>query len=463
MKAKREINRPFLGTVTIVVGLVFVLGVLGGLIGPQMFSGGGNRVTAVFKNAQQLIPGDEVRVRGVQEGSVTSIKRNPGGRSTTVVMSVPSSAGPLYRNATARIVWKTLLGGAFNVDLTRGTPSTGPLGSHPIAISNTSGQVELEDLTSIDNGAAKTGLTTIFPALATALSNPKPPTQVLGTLVRVAPSVTTGLQALRGIVPDSDLRGLVTGTASTVAALNEPNDELRSLVQGAAATVGVTAARQNDIKSALDRATPALDQTKTTFAQLHTTFKLADPLLRSLLGSSAQVGPALSHLYPTVVGAHTLLDHAVPLLHALPPALRSLKTTATQGLPLLNDIQPSFDRLQNAVLPYLNTVDPATNHTTAEMIGPTTEALGPDIAGQEDQNGHFIRFPATGGSSPLYLPCQIYYGNPAEKQAIACSSLNDTLKALLNYNPVAALLSAASSAGKSGAAKPAATAGAPAR
>jgi hypothetical protein len=231
--------------------------------------------------------------------------------------------------------------------------------------------------------------------------------------------------------------------------LNEPNGELRSLIQGAAATVGVTAAREQDIKSALDQATPALHQTKTTFAGLRRTLTLANPLLRSLVGPSAQIAPTLSELYPTVVGAHTLLDNAVPLLHALPPALASLKTTARQGLPLLNTVQPSFSRLKDTILPYLNTVDPATDHTTAEMIGPTTEALGPDIAGQMDQNGHFIRFPATGGSEPLYFPCQLYFGNPSSSQAIACSSLSDTLKAFLSYNPLQSILGAA----KSGAAK----------
>jgi hypothetical protein len=126
----------------------------------------------------------------------------------------------------------------------------------------------------------------------------------------------------------------------------------------------------------------------------------------------------------------------VPLLHALPPTLRSLASTSRQGVPLLQTLTPSLDRLESTVLPYLNTVDPASKHTTAEMIGPTAEALGPDIAGQEDQNGHFIRFPATAGSSPLYLPCQIYAGNPTTNQLLACESLQSLLSSFVNYNPL---------------------------
>ena len=104
-------------------------------------------------------------------------------------------------------------------------------------------------------------------------------------------------------------------------------------------------------------------------------------------------------------------------------------------MPLLQTLTPSLDRLESTVLPYLNTVDPASNHTTAEMIGPTTEALGPDIAGQEDQNGHFIRFPATAGSSPLYLPCQIYAGNPTTNQLLACESLQSLLSSFRQLQP----------------------------
>jgi hypothetical protein len=120
--------------------------------------------------------------------------------------------------------------------------------------------------------------------------------------------------------------------------------------------------------------------------------------------------------------------------------MASLASTSRNALPLLQNIQPTIDSLGQTILPYLNTVDPATQHTTAQMIGPTTEALGPDIAGQMDQNGHFIRFPATAGSSPFYLPCQTYLGNPAyHNQLLACSSLQDTLSAFINFNPLSSL------------------------
>jgi hypothetical protein len=70
-----------------------------------------------------------------------------------------------------------------------------------------------------------------------------------------------------------------------------------------------------------------------------------------------------------------------------------------------------------------------------------------------DQNGHFIRFPATAGSSPFYLPCQTYLGNPSAKQLVACQSLQQMLQAFLNYNPFDAAANESGNGGGTGGGK----------
>jgi ABC-type transporter Mla subunit MlaD len=427
----RERSRTATGALALLLAVAFTAGVLGGVIGPDMFAGGGRTVRAVFADAQQLRPGDEVRVQGVVEGSVTGIASGPGARSAVVTMSVAGSAGPLYRDATAVLRWKTLLGGAFYVELGRGSPAAGPLRGATIGLGHTGGQVELEDLLSVDRGAARRGLRTMLGQLATALSDPGAPASGLRTLASVAPFVSSGLAAVRGSEADADVRRLVRGTAATLRALNAPDGRLRGLVQGAAATLWVTAARAADLQAGLDLAPAALRQTRATLARLETTLGLAGPLLRSLVAPSGEVAPTVAALHPAVTGADRLLGTAVPLLRALPPALRSIASTARRGLPLLTGLTPSLDRLAGDVLPYLDQVDPASRHTTAEMIGPTLEALGPDITGQEDQNGHFIRFPATSGSSPFYLPCQLYAGNPTSASFLDCTALRTALAGFL--------------------------------
>jgi len=437
MNGGRKIrSRQLLGVLSLLLATAFTVGALTDVIGPGMFSGGGRAVRAVFANPQQLKAGDEVRVHGVLEGTVDSVKLDPGARSATVDMTIDNSAGPLYRDATATLRWKTLLGGAFYVDLAPGDPSTGSLGSNAIPASNTANQVEVQDVLSIDQGSARTGLQAMPGELGTALSNPHPPAQVFGTLARVAPFVTTGVGAVRGQVQDSDLRSLMSASAATVQALNSPTDEIRGVVAGAAATLDTMASHSADIQSLLIQAPPTMQQTRLTLRQLQTTLRLTNRLLNGLYRPAVEVGPTLAQLHPTVVGANRLLNRAVPLLYALRPAVTSLAAASRSGLPLLTALTPSLDRLAGTILPYLNQTDPATKHTTAEMIGPTMAALGPDISGQEDQNGHFIRFPATGGSSPFYLPCQEYYGNPDKKNYVECESLQQALNAFLSYSPL---------------------------
>jgi hypothetical protein len=99
-------------------------------------------------------------------------------------------------------------------------------------------------------------------------------------------------------------------------------------------------------------------------------------------------------------------------------------------------VSPSLARLANNILPYLNAKDPRTQHSTAEMVGPTVEGLGSGAGGQMDNNGHFIRFPVTAGSASIYLPCQEYLGDPDAKKLVACETLQQALGSLLSYNPL---------------------------
>jgi hypothetical protein len=172
-----------------------------------------------------------------------------------------------------------------------------------------------------------------------------------------------------------------------------------------------------------------------TVAALDHTLRLADPLVADLRRPAPQVAPTLRALRPTVVRADALLRRAEPLLHALRPATTALVTASRVSLPLVRELAPSLERLDRTILPYMAEVDPETQHSTSEMIGPTFTGLGSGAAGQQDVNGHFIRFPATSGSSPAYLPCQEYFGNPSAPKTVACKSLQDALNSYLSYNP----------------------------
>ena len=436
MKLRLHIDDRVLGLVTLVVLGGLLLGDFTGVM-RGAFSGGGRTVHAVFADAQQLQTGDFVRIQGVDVGTVTGIASNGGARSATVTMQLDPSAGPLYADAGAQLRWRTVLGASYAVYLTRGTPGAGRLTTGVIPESRTSNQVEVEDLASVDQGAARTGLQTMPGELAQALSNPSAPAGAFSELASISPSLAVALQATRGSSPDADLRTLVSATARTVSALDTPDDEMRTLVAAGAATLQATSQAQGAIRAAIAQSPAALASTRATVVQLDTTLGLADPLIASLERSVPAVGPTLTAVHPTVTGLRSLLQRAVPLLQALKPAAGSLRGAARVGLPLLVALEPSLSRVDDRILPYLAQKDPETGHTTTEMIGGTFTGLGSGAPAQMDADGHFIRFPVSSGSSPVYLPCQTYYGNPDDAGKLAeCETLQQALQTVLSTNPL---------------------------
>lgn len=430
-------RRALLGAVTVVATLVvLVLGFTGALNG--LFGGEDTRtVTAVFRDTQQLREGHQVRIDGVEVGTVERIEGDPRARRTTVTMAVREDAGPLHADAAAVLRWRTVLGGSFYVDLERGTAGRGEL-SGAIPVARTARQVELDDLAGVVDDRARQGLRVLPREMATALRDPKAPAAALDALADVSPDVTAGLGALRGIADGRDLRALVRNTRDTVRALDTPRGELEQVVAGAAATLGTTAARGGDLRTTVRIAPGTFARSSATLARLETTLDGVDGLVAALRDPADDVAPTLRALRPTAVEATRLLRDATPLLSSLRPAAASLRAAAAKGLPFLTGLEPSLDRLDDVILPMLSEKDPQTTKSTAVMIGGTFAGLASGAGGQMDANGHFIRFPATSGSSSVYsLPCQSYLTNPDKRELAACQSFGEALQTYLNYQPLA--------------------------
>ncbi len=426
----RTLGLAALGVVTALV-LISLTQVLSDLGGEDM-----RTVRAVFADSQQLRKGDAVRVQGLDAGKVVSTTLQPDGRTALVTMDVKTSVGPLYSDARAVLRWQTVLGGHFSVDLERGSAARGPLDT-TIPVTRTARQVEVDDIASVISGDARRGLQTLPRELAKGFADPAAPAKLLDTVGRIAPDAQRGLNAVRGAQPDDDLKHLVKATASTVRALDAPQDALRRVVSGAATTLTTVAARGDDVRALEARSPATLREVSATAGALRGTLRAANPLLAKVAPPAGQVKATFDRLRPAVAQADDVARRAVPLLRALQPALHSLAGTADRGLPLLKALQPTFDRLDRTILPYLAEKDPGTGKSTAVMIGGTFAGLAAGAGGQMDANGHFIRFPATVGSSNVNsIPCQVYLGNPDAKQLVACQEVQQILATMIGYNPL---------------------------
>lgn len=403
----------------------------------DLLRGSGRVVQAEFTNAQQLRTGDQVRLDGLQEGRVTKIESRDGGRSALVEMEIDDDAGPLYRDAKAQLRWKNLLGGAFYIEIDRGSANSGPLAGRPIAKANTITQVELDDVLSIFGDRALRGTKTMADELARGLRDGEGLARAAEKLGQVSPNAAAALRAVQGVPAHADLRNLVRRTASTVRALDAPGDDLRTLVSGAAATLQTTAARDDDLRDTLAEGGATSEAVRSTLARLESTLGAADGLVAKLDRAAGQVAPTLRALRPTVRSADTLLTRARPVVRALRPAVRSLASAGRAGSPLLDDLRPSLQRLDKSILPYLAEPDPETGKSTTVMIGGTAAGFG-GAAGQQDTNGHFVRFPASLGDSSVYLPCRTALTDPSRAELLACESLQTALERYLSYVPALA-------------------------
>jgi virulence factor Mce-like protein len=426
-----------IGLVMLSIVTLLVLGNFTGVLRNLIAERGTHEIVAIFPSSQQLRGGNFVRVHGVDVGKVQRLESIDGGRATRVTMLVDDSAGDLHKDAHASLRWRTILGSAFYVDIDPGHAGDGKLAG-PIPRSQTSSQVELEDVTSIFRDGARTGLQRMPGELSQTFSDHELPGRLLNDVADEAPAIAKGVGALRGQQQDADLQHLVSSTAKLVDVLGRSQNDLHDVVSGAAATLETTGAHSGAIDSALALSPAVLRRTDATVRDLDTTLDIADPVVAELKRPAGKVGPTLAKLNPTVRDADTLLTKAVPLLKDLRPTARSLARTAQKGLPVLDGLDASIDRVNDTILPYLAAKDPGTGNTTTNAIGGFAAAWGGGFAGQRDANGGLLRFALTAGSAPIYLPCQTYINNPDKAKQIECESLQKTLERVFSYDPFGA-------------------------
>jgi virulence factor Mce-like protein len=422
--------RAALGLAVLVAGaMVWTLMFTGVL--PALLRSPGTTVRADFRTTLGIVANDPVRINGVDVGQVAKVTLDPSARGATLQLDLNGSAGPIYRDATVSILWRTLLGANYAVSIDPGSPTAGSLGSATIPQSHTSSQVELDDITRTLQSGAQQGLRTLIQQLGPAFSDRAAPAATFSTLARVAPAVTAGVGAVRGQQPDVDLENLILQSSRAASALDAPDEGVQRFVQFAAATLQATSASADDIRSTISDAASVLPRADVTLTNLDHTLTLADPLIARLLPAAPSVAPTLAALRPTVSHADTLLREATPLLRTLRPTVSSLATTAQVGNPVLDQLEPALDQVNTQILPHLNELSPESREHYYEMIGPMF-AGADGLSSGFDANGSFIRLTGSGGPEVLdTLPCHLQF-NPGTSSLLACDTISGAFEQFLN-------------------------------
>jgi virulence factor Mce-like protein len=358
-----------------------------------LIGGGGQEVKAIFPSANNIIPGNQVRVQGVEVGVVDKVERAPGGRGAQITMRIKDDKGiTVKRDAAAQVYWRTLLGGNFYVELEPGSRSAPAMpDGGTIPMSRTTSQVEFDQLLTAFDGDARTGIQTSLEEFKRGFADPAAPRATIEELSPALRATARGLPGLRGTRPGSDLPDLARGASRALGALARSEAELAGLVEHTDTALAVTAARSQEIGSMLEQAPATLADTTTTMTRLRTTLAELDPVADDLRPGARRLAGSVKAATPAMDELARLVPSALPFLRDIDPAVRSLRRAAKVGVPLMDDLNPTLVRTAKQINPFLNARNKDTKLKNAWAIGPFFASIG-STSSEFDELGHVQNF-----------------------------------------------------------------------
>jgi phospholipid/cholesterol/gamma-HCH transport system substrate-binding protein len=320
------------------------------------FLGSGYQLHAVFASANQLKPGDEVRMAGLPAGKVTAIDSGPH-NTALVTMDITSAGQPVHADATLAIEPRLFLEGSFYVALSQGSPTAPALGSGAtIAETHTRIPVQYDQFLDVFNAPVRQAFKSTLSQFAAGLGGgpaggrgSRPGSSGTGTgtgtgagalrgavreFAGALPSATQVAEAAQGTQP-GDLAKLVTESDAVTQQLARDPAALRGIVTDtdhvAAALSADTAALQGTIQgfdTLLQQAPGALSVVNRTLPTVNAFARDLRPGLRAAPGPLRAVGDLLGQVSQLVSRPELprLIDSLAPVVTALGPLQHQLST-----------------------------------------------------------------------------------------------------------------------------------------
>ena len=336
-------------------------------------SGGssGHKVTVVVADAVNVVPGQYIKAAGVNVGAVDSIEAVDGGRAAKLTLRIDDKAWPLPQGSKLQLRW----GGTVSfvnryISLTRG-PSTNP----PVATNGVlpaadfSTPVEFDSFVGTFDRKTRADLGAFLTNAGIALHSASPN---LRRAIEAAPAALTQTAAVLGDLDDNEatLSTLVNSGAQVVDAVHRADPGIQPLLTGAATTFAALASRAQQLQATLQTAPSAFAQTRTTLAAAEPTLNLAQSV-------TARVAPGVTELRRIAAPLDTLLT-----------TLRSVGPDAITALSAARSAAPSLNPLlvkATAVMPTLGSIG-SQGTTSLQCVRPYT----PDIIAFTSDWGDFI-------------------------------------------------------------------------
>ena len=375
------------------------------LVALAMFGDGDTyRVKAVFENAGQLVPGNEVRVGGQPVGTIAEIELDDSANAV-VTMEVGEPFAPLHEGTSATIRATSLSGIANRyLSLKPGPNSADRIeDGGRIGADDTSSPVDLDVLFNTLDADTRQGLRNLIRGYGDwydgrgleAGESTKYFAPFLSSTTRLVDELALDQAVLERFLKDG---------AATVGAIAERRDDLAGLVVNTSAAMDAIGDESVSLQRALELLPDTFRKANTTFVNLRTTLddlellvEESKPATRELAPFFRELRPLVADLKPTIADLRTLIrqpgaNNDLIELTAKQPRLAELTASVfPRAIRALDEAQPviSYARLY-----------------TPDLAGWFTK-FG-QVAAYYDANGHYARV------MPVFSPARRNADNTLE-------------------------------------------------
>ena len=358
------------------------------LVALAMFGGSGSyRVKAVFVNAGQLVPGNQVRVGGQPVGKISDVELDDQANAV-VTMEVNDDVAPLHEGTTATIRASSLSGIANRyVSLKPGPNSSRKIddGGH-IGADETSAPVDLDVLFNTLDAKTRTGLRNLIRGYGDWYDTRA--TEAGQSTQYFAPFLTSGSELAQELTLDQAvLERFLKDGAATVSAIAERRDDLAGLVVNTNQAMAAIGDESVSLQRALELLPGTMRKANTTFVNLRGTLDDLELLVNESKPATRKLEPFFRELRPLVADLRPTIADLRDLIR-LPGAGNDL-TELTAAQPHLADLTSSvFPRAIRA----LDRAQPVVSYArqyTPDLAGWFTK-FG-EVAAYYDANGHYAR------------------------------------------------------------------------
>jgi phospholipid/cholesterol/gamma-HCH transport system substrate-binding protein len=272
-------------------------------------------VSAIFADAEGVIPDSSVTIGGALAGRVEEVSLTPQGAKVTMRL-LDRWQHVVHRDATASIRIKSLLGEHF-VNIDPGTPGQALLASDSTLAQRGTMSVEMTDVLNMLDQPTRASMGVLLGSLGSATSGR-------------GGDVNTAIH---------DLRTLVTDMQPLTGTFDHRSDDVRHLIASADSVTHDLAAQQGDLGGLITNANGAFDSLNHDKGALLTLIDLGDSLARdfsSVLDPQTQAG-----LRDTLQTAPPALTQTAALGSTLAPTVQQLRP----GLPSYVQLLPELRSL----------------------------------------------------------------------------------------------------------------------